>query len=91
MDRIRATAYDLVLMDIQMPGLDGIEATRQIRALGGARASTPVVALTANAMVEERATYMAAGMDGHVAKPIELRALAHAISRAVGRWEAAAP
>jgi len=78
-------AWDLVLMDIQMPGLDGIEATRAIRAaetrLG--RPRTPIIALSANVMVHQIAEYAHAGMDGHVAKPIDVRKLLAAIERAV--------
>jgi signal transduction histidine kinase/ActR/RegA family two-component response regulator len=81
-------SYDLVLMDIQMPHLDGIAATRQIRAMDGSAGHIPIVALTANAMVEERAAYLEAGMDDYVSKPIEARELTQAITRALGksRW-----
>ena len=73
--------FDLVLMDIQMPNLDGLSATRKIRALEGRVASIPIVALTANAMVEDRAAYLQAGMDDHVPKPVEARELSGAIAR----------
>ena len=75
--------YDLVLMDIQMPQLDGIAATRRIRTLEGSAAHIPIVALTANAMVEERASYLEAGMDDYVSKPIEMKELLQAIGRAL--------
>ncbi len=75
--------FDLVMMDIQMPRLDGLSAARRIRALGGSAGRVPIVALTANAMPEEREACLATGMDGHVAKPVEPRALAAAIERAV--------
>ena len=71
------TCYDLILMDIQMPGMDGLTATNQIRGreLTSGRRRTPIVALTANAMSHQVEQYAAAGMDGHVAKPIEAAAL----------------
>ncbi|MDI1364859.1 MAG: ATP-binding protein, partial [bacterium] len=62
--------FDLILMDIQMPDMDGLEATRQIRALGGAVGSTPILAMTANALAHQQAAYLAAGMDGAIAKPL---------------------
>ena len=62
--------FDLILMDIQMPGIDGLEAARRIRALGGETAATPIVALTANVLAHQRQSYIDAGMDGVVGKPI---------------------
>lgn len=62
--------YDLILMDVQMPEMDGIEATRQIRALEGPVSEQPIVALTANAMHGDRENYLEAGMDDYLAKPI---------------------
>ena len=63
-------AYDLVLMDVQMPVLDGVSATRAVRALAGPAARTPVIALSANVLADQVETYRASGMDDHVAKPI---------------------
>jgi signal transduction histidine kinase/ActR/RegA family two-component response regulator len=79
---VTAGHFDLVLMDIQMPNLDGLAATRRIRALGTSVAQIPIIALTANAMVEDREAYIEAGMNDHVSKPIELKELARAIARA---------
>ena len=81
----RTSTYDLVLMDMQMPEMDGEAAARAIRALGGAVSRVPIIALTANAMEDQREIYLSAGLDDHVAKPIDTRALATAIARAVAR------
>ena len=77
--------FDIVLMDIHMPVMDGVEAARTIRALevSEKRKRTPIVAVTANALVHQVEGYMAAGMDGHVAKPIEVTKLYDAIETAV--------
>jgi two-component system sensor histidine kinase/response regulator len=69
LDMAAAHSYDLILMDIQMPKMDGLEATLAIRRLPG-QAHVPIVALTANAYTEEVARYITAGMNGHIAKPI---------------------
>ncbi len=61
---------DLILMDVQMPEMDGFETTRRIRALGGERSRVPIVAMTANAFEEDRRAALEAGMDGHIAKPV---------------------
>jgi CheY-like chemotaxis protein len=73
--------FHLVLMDVQMPGIDGLEAARRIRALGGAPAQTPIVALTANVLAHQRQAYLDAGMDGVVGKPISPGVLLREISR----------
>jgi signal transduction histidine kinase/CheY-like chemotaxis protein len=70
-----AQDFDVILMDLQMPGMDGLEATRQIRALPGPRGRVPVFALTASALPEQVAQCREAGMDGHLAKPVERAAL----------------
>ena len=81
----REGEYDVILMDIQMPVLDGVGATRAIRAEEAAsgRPRIPILALSANAMVHQIKDYMAAGMDGHVAKPIELPKLHAALEAAL--------
>jgi len=73
--------FDLILMDIQMPDMDGMEACRRIRGQGGPSATTPMIALTANVLAHQRETYLAAGMDGVVGKPISPTALLAEISR----------
>jgi CheY-like chemotaxis protein len=64
-------SYDVVLMDIQMPELDGVAATARIRKLKGAKARIPIIAMTANAMLGQREEYLGAGMDDYIAKPIQ--------------------
>ena len=79
----REGEFDVILMDIQMPVMDGIAAAKAIRAaeLSEHRPRTPILALTANALVHQVEEYLAAGMDGHVAKPIEISKLYEAMSR----------
>lgn len=67
-----ADYYTAVLMDIQMPNMDGYQATEIIRKLGDARADIPIIAMTANAFEEDRKKAFAAGMNGHIVKPIDL-------------------
>ncbi len=68
-ERARAGGFDLLLMDVRMPELDGLEATRQLRRAG---VRTPIVALTADAVEQHREECLAAGCDGHLPKPVEL-------------------
>jgi CheY-like chemotaxis protein len=75
---MKRARYDLVFMDMRMPGMDGPAATRVIRA-GGDR--TPIVALTANAFDEDRQACLEAGMDAHLVKPLETEALRAALAR----------
>lgn len=70
--RVPVDYYDLVLMDIQMPRMNGYQATEVIRNLSDERADIPIVAMTANAFEEDRKAAFDAGMNGHVAKPIEI-------------------
>jgi len=79
--QVQAIRYDLILMDLLMPGIDGLEVTRRIRQLPG-YATTPIVAMTANAFAEDRQRCLAAGMNDHLAKPVDPDRL-HAILR---RW-----
>lgn len=72
-------AFDAILMDLQMPEMDGFEATRRIRALG-AKGRMPIIALTANAMPEDVARARAAGMNGHLAKPIRPQELSETLA-----------
>ena len=73
--------FDLILMDVQMPGIDGLEAARRIRALGGPAAAAPIVALTANVLSHQKERYLDAGMDGVVGKPISPAMLIAEIAR----------
>ena len=85
LDAWRHGAFDLILMDVQMPVMDGVAATQAIRAAEAAdpgRPRTPILALTANAMQHQVAEYLAAGFDGHVAKPIDAAKLYEAIAQA---------
>ena len=79
-----AGAYDLVLMDINMPGMDGMETTRRIRDLGEAWAHLPIVAMTANVMSQHRAAYRDAGLDGFIPKPFSPADLLAEIMRLAG-------
>ncbi|WP_424928611.1 ATP-binding protein [Amaricoccus tamworthensis] len=78
---IRDMEFDVVLMDIQMPEMDGIEATEIIRAMEGPGAAVPIIALTANAVQGDRETYLAAGMTEYVTKPIDRKELIATIAR----------
>ena len=76
-----AGRYDLILMDIQMPEMDGYEATRRIRALPDAKkAALPIVAMTANAFEDDRKNALHAGMNGHIAKPLDIQKLFQVLS-----------
>jgi CheY-like chemotaxis protein len=77
--------YDLVLMDVQMPEMDGYEATRQIRARLPADRQPKIIALTANAMQGDRELAMAAGMDDYISKPVKMHEIAEAIRRHFGK------
>ncbi|ONF45688.1 PAS domain S-box protein [Methylobacterium radiotolerans] len=81
---VQQRSYDLVLMDVQMPVMDGIAATRRIRALGGAAGRLPILAMTANVLPQQVAELRAAGLDDHIGKPFRADALLAAIDRWAG-------
>jgi signal transduction histidine kinase/BarA-like signal transduction histidine kinase len=72
--------YDVILMDVQMPNMNGYEATRTIRKLDSDRANIPILAMTANAFEEDKREAFKAGMNGHLAKPVEVRELMKALA-----------
>jgi signal transduction histidine kinase len=78
-------SFDLILMDVRMPGVDGLEATRRIRKLPDAHAQVPILALTAYYSIEQVAACLDSGMDGHVPKPVDYDTLIRAIDDAVVR------
>jgi len=75
--------FDVILMDIHMPVMDGVEATRAIRALESQHGlpRTPIIAVTADALTHQVSQHLAAGMDAHLAKPIEIKRLIETIGR----------
>jgi signal transduction histidine kinase/CheY-like chemotaxis protein len=79
--KVEEKEYDLILMDMQMPRMDGLEATRRIRARGGKLASVPIVAMTANAFGSDQAACVEAGMNDFLAKPIDAEKLGEALDR----------
>jgi len=86
-EKARLTSYGLILMDCQMPVLDGYEATQQIRSLDTGHRRTPIVAVTASAMKSDPQRCQAAGMDDYLAKPLSLKTLAAMLDR----WAPPAP
>jgi hypothetical protein len=80
-EQANASRFDMILMDIRMPRLDGVGAAKEIRAGNGASRATPIIALTANAMDGERAVYTGAGMNDCITKPIDMAELFAAIAR----------
>ena len=79
--------YDLVLMDCQMPEMDGYEATRHIREMDGPVSHVPIVAVTAHAMVGDRERCEEAGMDDYITKPVTAAAIEAALQRWIPRRE----
>ena len=86
-DAVQQSAFDLVLMDVNMPEMDGLEATRRIRALDPAVAGIPIIALTADVMSHRNAAYMKAGMDGVAPKPFSPAQLVAAIAGIANRQD----
>ncbi len=80
---VQEARYDVVLMDIQMPVMDGVTAVEKIRALPGEVRKVPVIALTADAMVGDRERYIASGMDDYATKPIKPGNLLAIIKRTI--------
>ena len=87
LDAVRGERFDVVLMDCQMPVMDGLDATREIRDLPAPAGEVPIVALTAHAFPEEKARAFEAGMDDYTTKPVEYNSL----RQAVIRWRAGRP
>ena len=81
--KARVGEYDLILMDIQMPVMNGYEATKKIRAMKDKGAPIPIIAMTANAFEEDKRAALDAGMNGHVAKPINVKELAKTMHKAL--------
>ena len=88
LEAMELQAFDVILMDVQMPIMDGMTATRRVREGQGINRNTPIIALTANARKEDRALCMASGMTDFVAKPISAAALANALMLAMQLSEA---
>lgn len=82
--------YDLVLMDVRMPGMDGLEVTRRLRAAGGHNADVPVIAVTANALQDDREDCLLAGMNDFLPKPLQLKELGRCVDQWVGQRVSAA-
>lgn len=91
LDAVQRSQFDVVLMDVQMPNMDGLQAATAIRALGGIYRDLPIVALTANSLPENRAQYEAAGMTHYLAKPFSPDDLSLVLRQAAGKDVARIP
>jgi len=90
-DAVANGGFDLVFMDLQMPETDGLEATVRIREMPGTRGQIPIVAMTANAMLEDRQACLEAGMDDYLAKPIQVKSVGDVLLRWLGRGAVVEP
>jgi signal transduction histidine kinase/DNA-binding response OmpR family regulator len=90
-DAVRRGDYDVILMDIQMPELDGIQATTRIRALPLPKSDVPIIALTAHALAGAREEYIAAGMNDYISKPVNPATLLAKLAEVAARQSASAP
>ena len=90
-DAVRRTGYDAILMDIQMPELNGLDATRQIRMLPPPACHVAIVAMTAHAMTGAREEYLAAGMDDYISKPVQAELLFVTLAKIAPRGRASSP
>uniref|UniRef100_UPI0026220C2B response regulator n=1 Tax=Aminiphilus sp. TaxID=1872488 RepID=UPI0026220C2B len=84
-ERFEKELFDLVFMDCSMPVMDGYQATREMRRRQGTAMHTPIVAMTANAMEDDRERCLAAGMDDYLAKPFTFAALRELLERTLSR------
>jgi CheY-like chemotaxis protein len=91
LEAVQRSQFDVVLMDVQMPKMDGLQAATAIRALGGAYRDLPIVALTANSLPENQAQYAAAGMTLYLAKPFSPDDLSLVLRQAAGKDVARIP
>jgi len=80
-EAVRDTRYDVVLLDVQMPGMDGLEATRMIREMEAGGATVPIIAVTAHALKGDRERFLEAGMSDYVAKPVDVAELRRVLAR----------
>src|SRR5690606_27452707 len=84
-EAVQRASYDVILMDCRMPEMNGLEATRAIRALEVGKRRTQIIAMTANALERDRRSCLEAGMDDYLAKPLHLEDLRKALERALER------